>query len=149
MQYYKTINPNEKYKISTTQSVNCKTNTKQSIAVRVRVSFDWTTNQSIAICDINSCNIEIGVLDSHQFLGFIFLYFFNLYTSSDIPVMYNAVLKKGKASALVLNNCIAQVGVSGLVNTVLQVVQKGLALVLFRVTSSSVSRLSILFSTRL
>lgn len=57
--------------------------------------------------------------------------------TGDIPLLYAAVLKKGRASAIVLNNCIAQIGSSGLVNTVLQVVQKGLALVLFRVTPSS------------
>jgi hypothetical protein len=61
----------------------------------------------------------------------------NFSVTGDVPLQYSAVLKKGLASSLVVNNIIAQIGKTGLVNTVLQVVQKGLALVLYRVTQSS------------
>jgi hypothetical protein len=69
----------------------------------------------------------------------------NFSVTGDVPLQYSAVLKKGLASSLVVNNIIAQIGKTGLVNTVLQVVQKGLALVLYRVTQSKSGGLPIVF----
>lgn len=48
----------------------------------------------------------------------------------EVPAQYSTILTKGKASVLKKNNVIAQTSLTGLVNTVFQVVQVGLVLIL-------------------
>ena len=55
----------------------------------------------------------------------------------DVPSPYATILNKGKASGLKKNNVVAQMSAAGLVNIVLQVVQVGEVIVLYRMTQAN------------